>query len=168
MNEEEYAQSVCVVQGCLQLIFRVYAQIPQVPIDGMYGESTREAVYHFQKMTGLTSDGVVDRATWEKIMQVYDAAEKEERNASWIHFFQNKNDIVEPGSVGDVVYVIQIIQNSLRGKIRGLAKVDINGTYGMAEANNTRIIQDVANLPQTGNVDKYTWNEYAKIYGVHL
>lgn len=168
MNEEEYAQSVSVVQGCLQLISRVHGQIPQAPIDGIYGESTRQSVYHFQKMTGLPPNGIVDRATWEKIMQVYDDAEREERDASWIHFFQDKKNIIEPGSAGDVVYAVQIIQNSLRSKIRGIAAVDINGTYGPVEESNTRIIQEVANLPQTGKVDKYTWNEYVRIYGVDL
>lgn len=168
MNEEEYAQSVSVIQGCLQLISRVYGQIPQVPVDGIYGDSTRQAVYHFQQITGLPANGIVDRATWEKIMQVYDAAEREEQEAGWVHFFQDKNAVIAQGSAGDVVYVLQIIQNSLRSRIRGLAGVDINGIYGPAEENNTRIIQEVANLPLTGKVDKVTWNAYAKIYGVHL
>jgi peptidoglycan hydrolase-like protein with peptidoglycan-binding domain len=168
MNEEEYAQSVCIVQGCLQFISRVHRQIPQAPIDGIYGDSTRQAVYFFQQMAGLSPNGVVDRGTWEKLMQVYDAAEREEREASRIHFFQDKNGIIDQGAVGDAVMVIQIIQNSLRDRVRGLEMVEINGTYGPSEANNTRIIQEIAELPQTGKVDKYTWNEYARIYNVHI
>lgn len=168
MNKEEYTQSVRIVQGCLQFISRVYGQIPQAPIDGIYGDSTRQAVNSFQQMTGLTPNGIVDRETWEKIMQVYDMIEREEMDASRAHFFRNKKDIVEPGSAGDIVLVIQIIQNSLLSKIRGLIKVDVNGVYGSAEANNTRIIQEVANLPQTGKVDKYTWNEYVRIYGIQI
>ncbi len=168
MNEEEYAQSVCVVQGCLQLVSRVYGKIPQVAVDGIYGESTRQAVYYFQKTAGLPANGIVDRETWEEIMRVYDRAEKEDRDADWFNIFRDKNAAIGPGAAGDIVSVIQIIQNSLRGRIRELAKVDVNGTYGTAEVNNTRVIQEIANLPQTGAVDKYTWNEYLRIFGVNI
>ncbi|MDD7389879.1 MAG: peptidoglycan-binding protein [Lachnospiraceae bacterium] len=70
-----YGQPVRTVQEQLNSIGSVYTAIPPVVVDGIYGESTQEAVRRFQQIFGLTPDGIVGRSTWYKLSQLYVALE---------------------------------------------------------------------------------------------
>ena len=48
----------------LQLKLRKYSDIG---IDGVFGDSTERAVRYFQRLEGLTSDGIVGEKTWQKL-----------------------------------------------------------------------------------------------------
>lgn len=48
--------------------------LPEVGIDGIFGESTAEAVRQFQRWFDIEQTGVVDRATWELLYARYLAA----------------------------------------------------------------------------------------------
>ncbi|MEM9807716.1 MAG: peptidoglycan-binding protein, partial [Cyanobacteria bacterium P01_D01_bin.56] len=39
------------------------------PLDGIFGVQTEEAVEGFQRQSGLTADGVVGPATWQRLLQ---------------------------------------------------------------------------------------------------
>ena len=43
------------------------ASTAQIPVDGIYGDVTREAVKKFQNDFGLRSDGIVDLKTWRML-----------------------------------------------------------------------------------------------------
>ncbi len=64
------------IQNQLNAISRSYPAIPKVREDGIYGESTAEAVRTFQSIFGLPQTGVVDFKTWYEISRVYVAVTK--------------------------------------------------------------------------------------------
>lgn len=68
--------SVRVIQSQLNTISDTYSAIPTLRVDGIYGESTAEAVQEFQKIFNLPQTGVVDLATWYQISQIYVAIER--------------------------------------------------------------------------------------------
>ena len=47
-------------------------KIPDVEIDGYYGDNTRDAVYTFQNINGLPLTGSVGPSTWQRIAMQYD------------------------------------------------------------------------------------------------
>ena len=47
---------------------------PLLAVDGRFGAATKQAVKGFQTNSGLTADGIVGRATWEKLIPLYNAA----------------------------------------------------------------------------------------------
>lgn len=55
------------IQEQLNTIGEVYTEVPRGPVDGIYGERTKEAVRQFQSVFGLGQTGVVDYPTWYKI-----------------------------------------------------------------------------------------------------
>jgi len=59
---------------------RIRANYPAIPLisnpNGVFGPETREAVRIFQRTFNLTQDGVVGRATWNKITQIFVAVTK--------------------------------------------------------------------------------------------
>ncbi len=64
------------VQNQLNAIAKGYPAIPKVREDGIYGNSTAEAVKTFQGIFGLPQSGVVDFKTWYEISRVYVAVTK--------------------------------------------------------------------------------------------
>ena len=59
------------IQEQLNTIGEVYTEVPRGPVDGIYGERTKEAVRQFQSVFGLGQTGVIDYPTWYKIQEIY-------------------------------------------------------------------------------------------------
>lgn len=69
-------EDVRVIQQQLNAISNNYPAIPKLRADGIYGESTAEAVRTFQSIFNLPVTGVVDFATWYQISNIYVAVTK--------------------------------------------------------------------------------------------
>lgn len=64
-------QNVADLQTYLSLIAQKTGTIPDVKVDGIYGDQTRDAVYTFQSLHGLPAIGSVGPATWQQIAKEY-------------------------------------------------------------------------------------------------
>ncbi|GAA0127185.1 peptidoglycan-binding domain-containing protein [Clostridium sp. CTA-19] len=62
---------VTTIQTFLNRIGDNYPLIPKVAVDGVYGQSTADAVKTFQKIFNLPQTGVVDYSTWYQISNIY-------------------------------------------------------------------------------------------------
>ena len=63
--------NVRIIQQQLNRIAQVYTVIPTLVVDGQFGPRTTNAVKAFQNVFSLPVTGVVDRATWYKISQIF-------------------------------------------------------------------------------------------------
>lgn len=68
--------NVRTIQTQLNSISSTYSAIPKLRVDGIYGESTADAVRAFQRIFDLPETGVVDFSTWYEISEIYVAIEK--------------------------------------------------------------------------------------------
>ena len=59
------------IQQQLNRIAKDYPSLPTIAVDGVYGESTANAVRKFQNIFGLPQTGIVDYPTWYKISEIY-------------------------------------------------------------------------------------------------
>ena len=64
------------IQQQLNRIHQNYPAIPTVTADGIFGNSTRDAVRKFQSVFGLPATGVIDYPTWYKISEIYVAVSR--------------------------------------------------------------------------------------------
>jgi peptidoglycan hydrolase-like protein with peptidoglycan-binding domain len=64
------------IQEQLNAISNNYPAIRKMPVDGVFGESTRQAVETFQRIFDLPVTGIVDFATWYAISNIYVAVTK--------------------------------------------------------------------------------------------
>ena len=66
-------ENVRIMQNYLNAIGRIYTGIPTLVADGIYGNATANAVRTFQRLFGLTVDGIIGRITWNRIVTVYNS-----------------------------------------------------------------------------------------------
>lgn len=68
----DVSEDVRIIQRQLNRIARNYPAIPLIPSpNGIFDTATRESVKKFQSIFSLTVDGIVGKATWYKIKQLY-------------------------------------------------------------------------------------------------
>lgn len=70
-RSDEVQPGVFIIQQILSYISLVIPSIPPVPTDGIFDETTEEAVIAFQNIFGLEPTGIVDEATWNELARVY-------------------------------------------------------------------------------------------------
>lgn len=63
--------SVRIVQEQINSIANAYPAIPKLTVDGIFGPKTAASVNIFQSVFSLPQTGIVDRATWYKLSQIY-------------------------------------------------------------------------------------------------
>ena len=137
----------------------------EVGISGVYGEGTENAVRYFQQSNGLPVTGMVDLATWTSISEEYDRLSfYGEPPFGITPFLPERNTIVRSGERSDLVYIIQIMLNTL-DVLYDFGYVPISGLYDRETAAAVRKIQEINGLPSpVGAVDRLTWNVMAEEY----
>lgn len=62
---------VAVIQLLLDELESKYDELTDITIDGIYGNSTAEAVRKFQRINSFEPTGEVDRRTWNRLVREY-------------------------------------------------------------------------------------------------
>ncbi|MCM1023294.1 MAG: peptidoglycan-binding protein [Prevotella sp.] len=69
--EGDKNNTVYILQAMLNTVAEYYSNVNSVAIDGVYGNSTVEAVKNMQTVTGEECTGTVDYKTWNKLARLY-------------------------------------------------------------------------------------------------
>ena len=164
-------EAVLRIQTMLNRISRDYPAIPKVqPVDGIFGESTEQAVIKFQQIFSLTPDGIVGSATWYKLVFLYvgvlDLAELVSEGQT---FYANAiplefSEVLAPGDVGEGVRVVQYLLSVVSEFYSNVPQVSIDGVYGPDTRQAVIAVQQMAGLPQDGVVGEQTWQALYRLY----
>ncbi|MBR2079179.1 MAG: peptidoglycan-binding protein [Clostridia bacterium] len=162
-------ESVRRMQLYLNRISVNYPAIPKIPVSsGRFDENTENAVKAFQRIFRLAADGVIGKATWYRIIYIYDAVTKlSELTAEGVGYEnlpkQFKGALRE-GSTGGQVVTLQYFLNLLSPFTDYLKPILTDGVYGSSTRNAVLAFQRNKGLPQTGEVDERTWNSLYSAY----
>lgn len=157
------------MQIYLNRISRNYPAIPKIPlVDGTFGEATQEAVKAFQRIFGLEPSGVIDKATWYKIAYIFTSVKKiAELNSEGVTLgdisLQYSTDI-RFGMQSDEVRILQYYLAVIGAYYASVSSVPITGYFGEETERSVKSFQRVFGLPQTGVVDRATWNDINRAY----
>ena len=156
------------LQNFFYVISQVEPEVPRLNPDGIYTEETAEAVRVFQKkiMGRPDPDGRVDYETWRQLVSHYHAAEARLREPRTVSPFRIalKNGVLSPGDKCDLVLMIKLMMNTLALEYRCAENVPLTEEYDEALTDAIRQFQVVHGLPETGAVDRATWDRLAMAY----
>ena len=158
------------VQIRLNRISRNYPAIPKIVLtDGLFSTDTEEAVKEFQRIAGLTPDGIVGNATWYAILFYYNAVKRlNELNSEGLSLSEISQEfpfILEQGSTGQSVRNLQYYINYLSQYYPTIPTLAIDGIFGPATQAAVIDVQNTFGLTPDGIVGPYTWQ---KIYNAYL
>lgn len=151
---------------------RISANYPAIPkisnAFGRFDENTENAVKTFQKIFRLTPDGVIGKATWYRIIYIYDAVTRiSELNAEGVTYENLPKQFrgaLREGSQGGEVVTLQYFLNLISPFVDFIRPIATDGIYGTATKNSVLAFQRYKGLPQTGEVDERTWNSLYNAY----
>lgn len=150
-------------QIILNRIGRNYPAIPPIsPEDGIFGPQTEAAVLALQRIFNLTPDGVIGRATWNQMEQLYVAVnqlnELESLGQTYISFDWRPPNSLQEGSRGQQVRQLQYLLQVLSDYISTVPRIEIDGIFGPKTQAAVIAYQRFADLTPDGIVGAATWN----------
>lgn len=140
--------------------------IPSPPLDGVMDTATTDALKAFQKGENLPVTGTADSTTWKALFEAYRQSVSTYSAPVSISLFPRS----APGyalKLGDRTFPVQFVQFALRELeliYTGLGAVTLSDTYDENTEKAVKLFQGKNNLPETGEVDKLTWDELAVVY----
>ena len=164
MDRELLAQPVRGLQYMLRQLASRDPLLPELAVDGIFGERTLEAVMIFQREFHPPVTGVVDRQTWNAIREKWLEAEAEQAQPRVLRAFPAGGSRVEPGDRMDFLGVPQVMFQMLARQFSGLVPHPANGVHGPASADNVRWLQRAAGQAETGILDKQAWELLSRLY----
>lgn len=153
------------LQFYLRILSNFIPTMPFVADDGVFGQSTRDAVIAFQTYAGLSPDGVVGRTTWNALINAYDDIESTLRNEYNIaSSLPSPGNFLTTGSTGNAVELIQRYLQKIARSDSRVPPVSVDGVYGEGTAAAVREIQRQFGLTQTGAIGPLTWDAIIRRY----
>ena len=153
------------LQYFLAYLSRFYSEIPNVTIDGIFGNQTRESVIAAQKIFGLAPDGVVGELTWNAIYNAYRGIISEiplkyiEGNV-----LPYPGILLRIGSDNDSVLLLQQYLNVIASVYPEVNPVELTGYFGTQTDRAVKAVQSLSGLEPNGLVGAITWNAIASLY----
>lgn len=166
LSEGDSGEGVLSVQYFLSYIALFVNSVQGAALDGSFGPSTREAVLSFQRTYGLPETGVVDRATWDRIENVYQSMiENQDFNFREGRILPFPGRVLRPGTEGDDVRALQEYLNFIARSYPEIPVVNVDGVFGPSTAAQVSAFKEIFGI--TGAPDRVAapaWNAIASIY----
>ncbi|MBQ2770958.1 MAG: peptidoglycan-binding protein [Clostridia bacterium] len=165
-------REVQIIQTMLNRISQNYPAIPKnKTVDGIFGEITEQGVIRFQQIFNLAADGVVGRATWYQLVQIYTGiARLSELSSEGVSIFYSTltyPDAISLGDRGEKVTILQYFLSLLSDFYLTIPNVSVDGIFGPRTEESVKAAQQEFGLPQTGVVDGGSWDAiYSAVKGI--
>ena len=165
----DIGEAVFVIQVSLNRISQNYPAIPKIrPVNGIYDEKTQEAVRQFQRIFNLTPDGIVGKATWYQLVNLYIGVTQLGELVSEGQRFRRVGfqypGVLRQGDSGGGVWSLQYMLAVLAQFNAVIPQVRVDGTFGAGTERAVRAFQNFAGLPEDGVVGEQTWNALFRNY----
>ncbi len=151
------------VQIRLNRISSNYPGIPKIyPLNGIFSQSTEEAVKVFQEVFDLLQDGVVGTATWYRIQYIYSGVKRlSELNSEGLTIGEVSNqfpEVLAPGDEGEGVRVLQYYLSYVSQFLEQIPPPGESGVFDDETEASVLAFQKTYGLTQDGIVGEITWD----------
>lgn len=152
------------LQVFLRAISTRYKDIPTVVPDGVYGETTKDAVLAFQKQFNLDQTGTADNSTWDRIVDVYKEIEYASSDPRWVRIYPEHGLRADSNSYTPTIYVIQTMMAALAERFDNIPMPSVNGILDTPTSETIKSIQIASGLNPDGNITRIFWDYLSVIY----
>ena len=151
---------------------RIRVNFPLIPRisnpNGYFGVDTQEAVRIFQRTFKLTSDGIIGRATWNKINFLYVGVIRlAELDSEGERIGLSPNPpqkVISMGAKGEDVKHLQFLLNFISAFYESVPPVIKDSSFDSVTKNSVIEFQRTFNLTPDGVVGPQTWNKLYAVY----
>lgn len=169
LSEGDTGRSVELLQIRLNRISRNFPGIPKIyPVDGFFGPGTTDAVRKFQEVFSLDNDGIVGKATWNRVNYIYNSVKKlysiSSEGLALSELETSYPGQLARGASGDEVLVLQYYLAYISLFIPSVIGTSVDGDYGPSTENSVLSYQKTYGIDQTGVVDDRTWYSIEQTY----
>ena len=164
-----FGNEVRLIQQRLNRISQNYPAIPKINLlDGIFDTNTENAVRKFQEIFNMPVTGAVDRATWYRILYIYNGVKSLNELVSEGLLYEDVakqfSDTLEIGSSGIEVEILQYYLRFISAFEDTVPRIAVSGNFDEATASALRAFQTNYGLQPTGVSDIVTWEELYDVY----
>lgn len=156
------------LQMMLRSLKETYDFIPSVPVDGVFGEETLEAVLLFQRELHPPVTGVVNQAVWEAIREESLKQAPTIIKPRVLRAFPEGEDLLDFGDERAEIALFQMMFQLLSDKVAEIVDDNPSGIFTDALHKNVTWLQNISGLTGTGQLDRETWDRLARLYEVYI
>ena len=169
LRRGSFGDDVVTIKRELNRIAQNYPAIPRIAfINGVYDLETENAVKAFQRIFSLDPDGVVGKATWYKIKQVFTAVKElsdlTSEGLTISEVSRRYTRELRPGSQGVDVEALQYYLAFIGYFYPYLPPIPITGYFGELTRDAVFAFQANYGLPVTGVVDANVFSRIEQVY----
>lgn len=150
---------VDLIQSFLNSLNARYPSIPLVVRDGVFGPATAAQVQAFQRIFGLTADGVVGPVTWNAIMNAVAGGAPPVVPPTSPDY---PGYVLREGSVGQSVKTLQAALNAIADENPSVPRVAVDGIFGPGTTASVIAAQRLLGLTPDGVVGPLSWEAIVK------
>ena len=161
-------QPIRSAQTFLREIGQKYEDMPTVIPDGIFGEQTEASVKWFQNFRGLPVTGVIDKKTWDTLLEDYLILLNERTPPVCVHLLPKDFDVIVADEENKHLHPIQAIMKNLATVFDTVPNLEVTGIHDEASVNTVKSLQKILGKEENGNIDKSFWNELVAVYEAHL
>ena len=171
LRRGSFGDDVVTIKRELNRISQNYPAIPKIQyINGVFDLETENAVKKFQEIFNLSPDGIVGKATWYKIKQIFASVKRlSELTGEGLTISEVSRRYTRElsmGSQGEDVEALQYYLAFIGYFFPELPPIPITGFFGELTRDAVFSFQNTYGLPVTGVVDANVFNRIEQVYNM--
>ena len=171
LRRGSFGDDVVTIKRELNRISQNYPAIPKIQyINGVFDLETENAVKKFQEIFNLSPDGIVGKATWYKIKQIFASvkrlSELTGEGLTISEVARRYTRELNMGSQGEDVEALQYYLAFIGYFFPELPPIPITGFFGELTRDAVFSFQNTYRLPVTGVVDANVFNRIEQVYNM--
>ena len=169
LRRGSFGDDVVTIKRELNRISQNYPAIPKIQyINGVFDLETENAVKKFQEIFNLSPDGIVGKATWYKIKQIFASvkrlSELTGEGLTISEVARRYTRELNMGNQGEDVEALQYYLAFIGYFFPELPPIPITGFFGELTRDAVFSFQNTYGLPVTGVVDANVFNRIEQVY----
>lgn len=165
---KELGNSVQDLQKMLRDLSKVYEFMPLVPLDGIFGDETLEAVMIYQREFCPPITGIVNQEVWESIRNEQVKQEEKLAKPRVLRAFPEGKDGLDFGDEESEIALFQTMFSLLGRDLVEIQEESPTGLFTETLRKNVIWLQSISGLPTTGTLNRATWDRLARLYEIYV